>query len=115
MKGERKSYQSGNQVLIQRVKSSLKTPWDPDAFTVQEVKGSKLRLKQGEQTREQAKNNVKLVIKKPEGLQMYNKRAFKISLGCPNVLTFQLTDISSSFMKLNFSALRIADWPSWCW
>ena len=46
----------------------VKSPWDPEGFKVKEVKGSKVTLQRGEETKTRAKNNVKLVKKRPKEL-----------------------------------------------
>ena len=60
----------GDEVLIQQTKSSVKSPWDPEGFKVKEVKGSKVTLQRGEETKTRAKNNVKLVKKRPKELKI---------------------------------------------
>ena len=67
-KGKIKDIAVGDEVLVQQKKTSLKTPWDPNAYTVQEIKGSKLRLQREGKIKERAKNNVKLVKKRPKDL-----------------------------------------------
>ena len=49
---------------------SVKSPWDPDGFKVKEVKGSKVILQRGEEIKIRAKNNVKVVKKRPKELEM---------------------------------------------
>ena len=62
------------QGAIQQKKSSLKTPCDPKAYTVHEIKGAKLKLKRGEKTKERARNNVKLIKRRPEGLRIQDPK-----------------------------------------
>ena len=33
----------GDEIMIQRKKTSLKTPWDPDTYKVMEVNGSQVK------------------------------------------------------------------------
>ena len=48
-KAMEKDIQQGDKVMIKRKKTTLDTPWDPEEFTVKEVKGAKLTLaRQGE-------------------------------------------------------------------
>ena len=43
-KAKEKKLRAGDEVLIQRQKTSVKSPWDPEGFQVKEIKGSKLIL-----------------------------------------------------------------------
>ena len=69
-KAKEKKLNKGDEVLIQQKKSSVKSPWDPEGFKVKEVKGSKVILQRGEETKIRAKNNVKVVKKRPKELEM---------------------------------------------
>ena len=46
-KAKEKKLNQGDEVLIQRKKTSVKSPWDPEGFQIKEVKGSKLILQRG--------------------------------------------------------------------
>ena len=45
--------------MIQQKKSTVKTPWDPQPFTVTQVKGSQVEVKRGEEVKRRALNLVK--------------------------------------------------------
>ena len=49
---------------------SVRSPWDPEGFEVREVKGSKITLQSGDETKIRAKNNVKVVPKRPKELEI---------------------------------------------
>ena len=38
-----KNIKPGDEIMIQRKKTSLKTPWDPDTYKVMEVNGSQVK------------------------------------------------------------------------
>ena len=59
--------------MIQRKKTSLKTPWDPDTFKVTEVNGSQVKAERRGQKRIRAKNLVKVVRERPPHLQVKEK------------------------------------------
>ena len=42
----------GDKVLIQRKKTTVKSPWDPMLFTVEGVKGSMVKGRQGKEGKE---------------------------------------------------------------
>ena len=65
-KAKEKKLNKGDEVLIQQKKTLVKSPWDPEGFEVTEVKGSKVTLKRGEETKTRAKNHVKVVEKRPK-------------------------------------------------
>ena len=48
----------------------MKTPWDPDAYKVKDVLGSKLILERGGKIKERAKNNVKVLKNRPSELEL---------------------------------------------
>ena len=77
-KGKVKDIAVGDEVLVQQKKTSLKTPWDPNAYTVQEIKGSKLRLQREGKIKERAKNNDKLVKKRPKDLSVKKEKKDKV-------------------------------------
>ena len=68
-KVQEKDINQGDKVLIQQKKSSLKTPWDPEAYKVKDVQGSKLILERGGKIKERAKNNVKVLKTRPSELE----------------------------------------------
>ena len=51
----------GDQVMVQQKKSTIKTPWDPNPYTVTKVKGSQVELKRGEEVKKRAVNLVKKI------------------------------------------------------
>lgn len=60
--------------MIQRKKTSLKTPWDPDTYKVTEVNRSQVKAKRRGQKRIRAKNLVKVVRERPPHLQVKEKK-----------------------------------------
>ena len=52
--------------MIKQKKTTLKSPWDPEGFKVVETKGSKVKLVRGEEIKERAKNNIKVVKERPK-------------------------------------------------
>ena len=64
-----KDIKVGDKILIQRKKSSLKSPWEPEPFEVVQVQGSKVKSSRGSEVKERAKNRVKLVKERPDHLQ----------------------------------------------
>ena len=68
-KAKEKKLNKGDEVLIQQKKTSVRSPWDPEGFEVTGVKGSKVTLKRGEETKTRAKNHVKVVEKRPKELE----------------------------------------------
>ena len=73
-KAKEKKLTKGDEVLIQQQKTSVKSPWDQEGFEVKEVKGSKLILQRGEETKIRAKNRVKFVGKRPKELEIEPKK-----------------------------------------
>ena len=47
--------------MVQQKKSTIKTPWDPNPYTVTQVKGSQVQLKRGEEVKRRAVNLVKKI------------------------------------------------------
>ena len=66
----KKEIEKGDKILIQRKKTTVKSPWDPEPFTVEEVKGSTVRGRRGEEVKSRAKNRVKVVKERPLELRM---------------------------------------------
>ena len=64
----------GDEIMIQRKKTSLKTPWDPDTYRVTEVNGSQVKAERRGQKRIRAKNLVKVVKERPPHLQVKEKK-----------------------------------------
>ena len=60
-KAKIKNVKSGDQVMVQQKKSTIKTPWDPNPYTVTQVKGSQVVLKRGEEVKRRALNLVKKI------------------------------------------------------
>ena len=59
----------GDQVLIQRKKSTVNSPFDPDPFTVTGVDGNKVSMERKDGTsRIRDKNQIKVVPKRPKDL-----------------------------------------------
>ena len=73
-KAKEKDIKVGDKILIQRKKSSLKSPWDPEPFEVVEVKGSKVKGSRGSEVKERAKNRIKQVKERPEHLKIKTTR-----------------------------------------
>ena len=67
----------GDKILFQQKKLTTKTPWDPQPYEVLEVKGSKVKAQKGETIRERAKNNIKVLKPRPEGLRIKTKKIVK--------------------------------------
>jgi hypothetical protein len=59
----------GDQVLIQRRKTTLKSPWDPEPYEVEQVKGSMVIARRGEAVTARAKNRVKVLKARPANLE----------------------------------------------
>ena len=55
-KGKEKVVKPGDKVLIQRKKTTVQSMWDPVPFTVEEVKGSSVKGRRGEEVKLRAKN-----------------------------------------------------------
>ena len=47
--------------MIQQKKSTTKTPWDPNPFTVTQVKGSQVEVKRGQEVKKRAMNLIKKI------------------------------------------------------
>ena len=60
-KAKVKNMEPGDQVMVQQKKSTIKTPWDPNPYTVTKVKGSQVELKRGEEVKKRAVNLVKKI------------------------------------------------------
>ena len=62
----------------------VRSLWDPEGFEVTEVKGSKVTLKRGEETKIRAKNHVKVAEKRPReletGVEIKKKRGPELDL-----------------------------------
>jgi transposase InsO family protein len=55
----------GDSVLIQRKKTTLRTPWDPEPFRVIKVEGSRVTGRRGQEEKARAKNRLKVVKPRP--------------------------------------------------
>ena len=73
-KGKAKEVQPGDQVLIQRDKSTLKSPWDPQPYLVVEVEGSKVTATRGAEKKARAKNHIKVVKERPTYLRLKGRQ-----------------------------------------
>ena len=76
-KAKEKVVKSGDKVLVQQKKSSVRTPWDPAPYEVTEVKGSRVRVQRGDLRYDRAKNNIKVLKERPEKLQIKVKKNIK--------------------------------------
>ena len=65
-RSEEKEVKEGDKVLIKRKKTTTKSPWDPDAYKVKEVKGDRLKLERNGSKLDRAKGKVKVVPERPE-------------------------------------------------
>jgi hypothetical protein len=50
-KYKEKKLSKGDEVLVQQKKTSVRPPWDPEGYEVKEVKGSKVTLQRGGETK----------------------------------------------------------------
>ena len=73
-RAKEKQIQMGDEILIQQKKSTLKTPWDPKPYKVVAIHGSKVVGQRGEEVKARAKNNIKVVKKRPACLQVREGR-----------------------------------------
>ena len=73
-RAKEKKIQAGDQILLQQKKSTVKTPWDPEPFEVQEKNGSKIKAQRGEEIKYRAKNNVKLLKPRPDSLKVRKQK-----------------------------------------
>lgn len=69
-----KNIKPGDEIMIQRKKTSLKTPWDPDTYKVTEVNGSQVKAERRGQKRIRAKNLVKVVRERPPHLRVKEEK-----------------------------------------
>ena len=67
-----KSVKPGDKILVKREKTTIKSPWDPEPYSVVEVRGSKVAARRGEQTKDRAKNHIKVLKPRPQYLQTTN-------------------------------------------
>ena len=73
-KGSReKKLKPGDKILLQRKKTTIKSPWDPIPYEVEQIKGSEITARRGEEVKRRAKNNVKLVKPRPKFYQAPQK------------------------------------------
>ena len=77
-KAKEKEVQVGDKIMIKQKKSSVKTPWDPEPYNVVGIKGSKVTAQRGEQMRERAKNNIKVVKHRPTQLKIKSQRKVRV-------------------------------------
>ena len=69
-KGTReKKLKLGDKILLQRKKTTTKSPWDPVPYEVEQIKGSEITARRGEEVKRRAKNNVKPVKPRPQFFQ----------------------------------------------
>ena len=69
-KGTReKILKPGDKILLQRKKTTTKSPWDPVPYEVEQVKGSEITARRGDEVKRRAKNNVKPVKPRPQFFQ----------------------------------------------
>ena len=74
-KGTReKKLKLGDKILLQRKKTMTKSPWDPKPYEVEQIKGSQVAARRGEEVKRRAKNNVKPVTPRPEFFQVPKTR-----------------------------------------
>ena len=64
----------GDKILLQRKKTTTKSPWDPVPFEVEQIKGSEITARRGEEVKRRAKNNVKPVKARPQFFQAPQRR-----------------------------------------
>ena len=64
-----KSVKPGDEILVKRDKTTVNSPWDPKPYSVVEVRGSKVTAQRGEQTKDRAKNHIKVLKSRPQYLQ----------------------------------------------
>ena len=69
-----KDVKEGDEVLLKRGKSTIKSPWDPQPYKVVQVEGSKVTAQRGVETKSRAKNHLKVVKVRPEYLQVEGRR-----------------------------------------
>ena len=68
-----KKLKPGDKILLQRKKTTTKSPWDPVPYEVEQIKGSEITARRGEEVKRRAKNNVKLVNPRPKFYQAPQK------------------------------------------
>ena len=68
-KAKQKKVEKGDQVLIKQDKTTTKPPWNPEPFTVEEVKGTKIVAKKGELSRTRNVEKFKILKQRPDYLQ----------------------------------------------
>ena len=74
-KGTReKKLKPGDKVLLQRKKTTTKSPWDPIPYEVEQIKGSEVTARRGEEVKRRAKNNVKPVTPRPQFYQASHRK-----------------------------------------
>ena len=65
-----KELKVGDKILLQRKKTTTKSPWDPTPYEVEKIKGSEVTARRGEEVKRRAKNNVKPVKPRSEFYKM---------------------------------------------
>ena len=73
-KAKEKMIKLGDNILIQKKKTSVTPPWDPQPFEVVDIQGSKIVGQRGEEVKVRAKNNIKVVKERPEYLQVKKRK-----------------------------------------
>ena len=73
-KAKEKMINLGDDILIQKKKTSVTPPWDPQPFKVVDIQGSKVVGQRGEEVKVRAKNNIKVVKKRPEYLEVKKRK-----------------------------------------
>ena len=65
-----KKIEKGDRVLISQRKTTVKPPYDPKPYTVQEVKGTQVVVQRGEKTRVRNLGKVKILKQRPDHLKL---------------------------------------------
>ena len=71
-----KELKVGDKILLQRKKTTTKSPWDPTPYEVEKIKGSEVTARRGEEVKRRAKNNVKPVKPRSEFYKMAQRKEF---------------------------------------
>ena len=64
--------------VCRKALTRLRTPWDQEPYNVVGIKGSKVTAQKGEQMRERAKNNIKVVKHRPAQLKVKSQRKVRV-------------------------------------
>ena len=60
-KAKIKNVKTRDHIMVQQKKSTIKTPWDPNPYTVTQVKGSQVEFKMGKEVKRRALNLMKKI------------------------------------------------------